>query len=547
MRCLVHKSSKCAFLIYFRVALKHFIKMEADQPSRQEIQVVFKKLRGLSSNKSNFFNQHGCSTTDAQQKYNSRAAQLYREKLHHAAIQAMRLHGTKLHLDDGESSQSHSPSPSSKEKDFFEEHSEFQPKHKSAFDRHEKGKDHQESHKGIKLHKDFTKATEHALEKSIDNHLVMLRTTYWLAKGNVATSKFSSLIALQESELEMKGVKPANGAMQMMGEGGDGPHLTSGSPSSAMGGSSRKNILGGKKKPGGQGLGGKRGLGAQRVATDFDEVQKRAEMLEEKGEEDKKRVQEAVKEAEDDQIHKLASMRLAYETLSMEQDKQKAKMDPKKAEQAERLGMGLGFRSGGVSHSAMTDMKTIDQDVPTQAVTEGKSRILEDTLWSPRTQTEEEDDFVILSSTGATSALPYASKTSEKPKSSWEKDLEERAERERNAGSSRRSEPITPAGEGDAVKKFANAKSISSDQFFGNSRDPSETSATSRFSGQSAISSDDYFGRETKAKGGSSSPGFNINAPDLDDVKESVRAGVTRVAGRLSTMANTVMSQLQVS
>ena len=69
------------------------------------------------------------------------------------------------------------------------------------------------------------------------------------------------------------------------------------------------------------------------------------------------------------------------------------------------------YDSGGVSHSAMTDMKTIDQDVPTQAVTEGKSRILEDTLWSPRTQAEEEDDFVILSGTGATSALPYASKS----------------------------------------------------------------------------------------------------------------------------------------
>ena len=29
-------------------------------------------------------------------KYNSRAAQLYREKLHQAAAQAMRLHGTKV-------------------------------------------------------------------------------------------------------------------------------------------------------------------------------------------------------------------------------------------------------------------------------------------------------------------------------------------------------------------------------------------------------------------------------------------------------------------
>ena len=44
-----------------------------------------------------FFRQHNVDTSDAQIKYKSRAAQMYRDKLHHLATQAMRLHGTKVY------------------------------------------------------------------------------------------------------------------------------------------------------------------------------------------------------------------------------------------------------------------------------------------------------------------------------------------------------------------------------------------------------------------------------------------------------------------
>lgn len=43
-----------------------------------------------------FFNQHGCTTNAANAKYNSRAAQLYREKIKTLATQATRRHGTDV-------------------------------------------------------------------------------------------------------------------------------------------------------------------------------------------------------------------------------------------------------------------------------------------------------------------------------------------------------------------------------------------------------------------------------------------------------------------
>lgn len=39
--------------------------------------------------------------------------------------------------------------------------------------------------------------------------------------------------------------------------------------------------------------------------------------------------------------------------------------------------------------------------------------------------------------------------------------------------------------------------------------------------------------------------GPSYSGPDMDDVKESVRQGVTKVAGRLSSMANDMMSSFQ--
>lgn len=70
-----------------------------------------------------------------------------------------------------------------------------------------------------------------------------------------------------------------------------------------------------------------------------------------------------------------------------------------------------------------------------------------------------------------------------------------------------------------------------------------------RFEGSSSISSADYFGTESTTSP-TSSLSMRLTAGragvvDLDDVRESVRQGVNKVAGRLSSLANAAVSSIQ--
>merc|ERR1712020_109683 len=90
------------------------------------------------------------------------------------------------------------------------------------------------------------------------------------------------------------------------------------------------------------------------------------------------------------------------------------------------------------------------------------------------------------------------------------------------------------------MSKYSSAKAISSDMLFGNEKSSGPDANLSRFQGSASISSAEYFGRqETPAAG------RGIQTPDMDDVKESVRQGVTKVAGRLSGLASGALSSLQ--
>ena len=76
-----------------------------------------------------FFRQHNCNTTDTQLKYKSRAAQLYRDKLHGEAAKAMRVHGTKLFINAPQNKDDDENDDFAKkedEADFFEQHSNLE-------------------------------------------------------------------------------------------------------------------------------------------------------------------------------------------------------------------------------------------------------------------------------------------------------------------------------------------------------------------------------------------------------------------------------------
>ncbi|CAG0913058.1 unnamed protein product [Notodromas monacha] len=474
------------------------------------VQIRHMQLGG-NSNAENFFIQHNCRTTDAQQKYNSRAAQLYREKLHNQAVQAMRIHGTVLHIG-GSSVNSEALSPEVKEKqiDFFEEH---------------------------------TNGSSVAEEQDQD--------AFFGSPG-------SDSVSVRQTQ---------SAEENMTGPNVDAIFSTSSSKAVPL----KKSTIGARKPAAKKtGLGGKRGaMGAQKVHTDFAAVEKEAELADQIMFESKSKKNEVVKESTVEDAaakrEELASMKLAYETLSKEQDRARITLDPQKAEQAERLGMGFGgygSSSSGVSHSVFSDLKTIEQK-PIGASAKKSTNHSKDFF----AVESDDDDFEDLGtslkskSRGSSSFFaeqlgeddPWDKKKTSKP--SWEKDLEARTGAmkissgytDSSAPSPRVSNPSTAVSTEDTLKKFANAKSISSEQFFGE-KDPSyeERMNLARFEGSSAISSDAYFGRESQPSGSRGyASSMNMNAPDLDDVKESVRQGVTKVAGKLSNLASGVMQQIQ--
>ncbi|XP_050721378.1 ADP-ribosylation factor GTPase-activating protein 2-like isoform X2 [Eriocheir sinensis] len=502
---------------------------------------------GGNTNARTFFQQHNCTTSDAQQKYNSRAAQLYREKLSQMSQQAMRIHGTRMKLDSAETQDLAGP---------------------VGLTSHGFSACGHPGRKGVNIDGHTEPQEEKKEVDFFEDHANLA-----VPPSPDVLSPPASLYSTPKSANLNNGTEDSGGAPNVEAAlnmtPGEAQRLAAEPRKSTIGQrkpASKVDSSGSSLKLGAKKMGG---LGAQRVKKDFSAIEKEAARNDQLK-------QEAKQLSKEEQQQSLQSLERAYEDMSLAGKREEERMkrtDPKKAQQAERLGMGLGIRSGA-SHSMFGEMKTINQESPSGV----KSSTLGNNNTTSFRDEEIEDDFetIIRFSSGPPKYRdsPFEDQgnfgfssgkgpgiddlLNNKPSlaSSWDNEFDKTNNSSSTTTSTNLSNlstskvsasanyKYTPVEDNQAQQKFGNAKAISSDMFF-HDRDPnSEVRSTlSRYEGSTSISSAELFGNGQTQRQNYS--GGSLQAPDLDEVRESVRQGVTKVAGRLGSLANNVMSSLQ--
>uniref|UniRef100_A0A8C6LNN4 ADP-ribosylation factor GTPase-activating protein 2 n=1 Tax=Nothobranchius furzeri TaxID=105023 RepID=A0A8C6LNN4_NOTFU len=402
---------------------------------------------GGNSNATAFFRQHGCSTNDTNAKYNSRAAQMYREKIRQLANAALSKYGTDMWID---SSAGGTPAPEKKEADFFAEHTQAQ----------------------VGL---VTRALIYQSYFRTDLRLFRAWERFYAFCSDYKQNPVGCWFWLNESvSLSVQ-------------------------------------------------LGAKKGLGAQKVSSkSFSEVEKQAQVAEKLREE---QVTEAKKQAEESIV---VSMRLAYKELEIDrkmEEKKLQNLEGKKREQAERLGMGFGCRSV-VSHSVMSEMQVIEQETPVGVRSSSRSKLdmFDEPGFTSGPPKYKDNPFTVGDSFGSRWDTDGGTSSFT---TSWALEKEEPKEEVTISSiqpigerlPSRRKAEVSPVSESsEAREKFANAKAISSDMFFG---------------------------RESKPNTGSRrGVGFDSVLPSGPDITQ-FKQGVKTVAGKMAVIANGVMNTIQ--
>lgn len=436
-----------------------------------------------------FFQQHGCMLSDIKQKYNSRAARLYRTRIEKLTQEAMLTLGTQLTLDVKEKFD-----VSEKQVDFFEQHTK--PKN--------------EDFTGMNL----------SVPASSEDPLVDL--------GDSKTSSmvdFTQLSTSLDSDSQKVVTKPKKGGL-----------------------GATKQL---KKRGGGFGGATKIKTDFEAIEAAAAEVERQHQQQRLQMQKAATAASGSPKPEDisiETEAQRFASLRLAYqETVGVAKTKAQTpqNISQQRAKQFERLGMGIGGgRAKAIGHSATSDLKTIEREDPGELRdSKGESdKQLGDWINLSRGVAASDIPGDISDGWGVDPFQTRAAGGDSKPSRSRYPPTYSFGEPKSSSGYS--SSPIKapastsePSSIPDALmEKLKNAKSISSADFDFDSQDSDFD--ISRFEGRTALSSDEYFGKPH--------PKYQTDySSELSNIKEGVRESVTKVATRLSAFANDFMTQLQ--